>query len=269
MSSSRSIQATKNYRLFNTKTPDNRPLNVKKHKKLLESMKLYGFLRCFPIVVVRNVEGLLTVKDGQHRLAFAELLGLTVYWIEEAVNFDAAITSSAGKGWDLRDFALKHAANGHRAYQEGLDFADQHKLPVGTAFALMAGTTNFGNCQPQFLDGSFRVKDRDWAQAVAGIYGPMVMMAPALKTARFIEGCMAVCRVAGFDAKRLLVNAERCREKLVAYSTKDAFLDMLEEVYNFGRKQLVGLKVAAMMAMRERNVAGTRRKNGEPKSDAA
>ena len=253
--SSKTIQATKNYRLF-ANSAENRPLDIKKHKKLLDSMKLYGFLRCFPIVVVRDTEGKLRVKDGQHRLAIAEQLGLTVYWVEETTDFDVAVINCTPKTWTLKDFALKHAQNGLKPYQDGIDFADQHNLPIGTAFSLLSGTTSFSNCQDDFIGGTFKIKDRPWAEAVAGIYGPLGAIQPALKNARFIEACMAVCRVKDFDAKRLIANAERCREKLVPFSTKDAYLDMLETVYNFGRKQLVGLKAEATMAMRDRSLGG-------------
>ena len=266
--SSKKIQSTKNYRLFTRHSNENRPLDLRKHKKLLESMKLYGFLESFPIVCTRDGDGNLIVKDGQHRLAIAETLGLPVHWVDEKVDFDVAVVNSTAKVWALRDYAQKHAANGIKAYQEGLDFSEQHGLSVGLAFALLAGTISFNNCQEQFIDGVFKVKDRAWAESVAGIYGPLVTMAPAIKNARLIEACMAVCRVPEFDPKRLLANTERCREKLIAYSTKDAYLDMLETIYNFGRVKLVGLKVAATMAMRERNVIG-KPKKGANKSAAA
>jgi hypothetical protein len=259
---SKKIQSTKNYRLFQ-RSDENRPLDIKRHKKLRESLQKYGWLPEFPMVCIRDGKGNLIVKDGQHRLAIAETLGLTVYWIEATTDWDVALVNSTPKPWVLRDFAQKYAANGKTAYQEGIDFADLHHLPVGTAFALLAGTTSFTNCQVQFVDGDFKVKDRAWADAVAGIYAPIVMMAPPLKNARFIEACMAVCRVPDFDAKRLLACAERCREKLVPFSTRDAYLDMLETVYNFGRKQLVGLKSAAVMAMRERNIKHTPKKRAD------
>lgn len=252
MSKERKVQVTKNYRLFG-RSAENRPLDPKKHRKLEQSMKQYGFLPCFPIVCFRNADKQLIVKDGQHRLALAETLGLSVYWIEEVVDFDVALVNSAAKGWGLRDYAQKHAANGLKAYQDGLDFGDQHGLPIGTAFALLSGYTNFSNAQASFIDGTFKIKDRAWADAVAGIYGPIVLMAPSLKNARFIEACMGVCRVSAFDARRLLRNSERCREKLVPYSTKDAYLDMLEQIYNFGHAKLLGLKAEAVMAMRDRN----------------
>ncbi len=260
------IQATKNYRLF-ARSSDNRKLDIKKHKKLLESMRRYGFLKCFPIVARRNEDGNLIVKDGQHRLAIAELLELTVYWIDEEVDFDVAVINCTSKIWGLRDFAEKHAANGLKAYQEGIDFAEKHKLPIGTTFALLAGYTAFTNCQEDFVAGTFKVKDRQWADAVAGIYVSLTSMSDHLKNARFIEACMAICRVPEFDQKRLTANAERCREKLVPYSTRDAYLDMLEAVYNFGRVKLFGLKVAAMMVMRERNAVSLRKKAAKEKRE--
>jgi len=254
MSSSQKIQATKDYRKF-IRSTENRPLDIKKHKRLMESMKLYGFLRCFPIVCRRDAAGQLVVKDGQHRLTIAEALGIMVYWIEEEVDFDVAMINTTSKIWVLSDYAQKFAANGHKAYQEAIEFAELHSLPMGMAVSLLAGTISFSNVQSAFLAGDFVVKDRPWADAVASLYRPLSMMSPAVKNARLIEACMAVCRVPDFDAKRLLAGAERCRDKLVNYSTRESYLEMMEEIYNFGRKQLVGLKAAATMAMRERNFA--------------
>lgn len=260
--SARKIQTTKNYKLF-TRSTENRPTDLKKHKKLIESMKKYGFLSCFPIVCWRDKVGNLIVKDGQHRLMIAESLGLPVHWVEETVDFDVAEINCTGKTWALQDFARKHATNGLKAYEEGMEFATAHSIPLGTAFALLAGNTSFGNIQPQFIDGTFKVKDRKWADAVASIYGPLTLMQAALKTNHFVAACMAVCRVAEFEAKRLLQNAERCREKLVHYGSRDAYLDMLEHVYNFGRVKLFALKIAALTAMRERIVTNKKKDQGK------
>lgn len=251
MSNTRKIQVTKNYRMF-LLNQENRPVDVKKHRKLLESMKLYGFLPCFPIVCGRDDQGHLIVKDGQHRLSIAESLGLSVCWVEETIDFDIATINCTAKVWAVRDYAEKYALNGKKDYQEGLEFQKAHGLPMATSFALLSGRTAFSNIANSFYAGDFKVKDRRWADAVAGVYGPIAAMSPVLKSARFIEACMAVCRVKDFDAKRLLANTERCREKLVSYSTRDAYLDMIEVIYNFGRSKLVSLKIEAMKVMRER-----------------
>ncbi len=246
------INVTKNYKLFG-RSEENRPVNLKKHRPLELSMKEYGFLRSFPISCRRDSTKGLIVKDGQHRLAIAETLGLPVFWVEDPVDFDIAKVNNGQEKWQVRDFADKYAANGITAYRDGLEFADRHRLPIGTAFALLSGYTCFTGCKDAFVAGKFVVKDRKWADNVAAIYVPLVTMAPLMKNVRFIEACMAVCRVPTFEAKRLLQNAERCREKLVPFSTREAYMDMLESIYNFGRAKLVGLKAEATMLMRERS----------------
>jgi hypothetical protein len=251
-SMSRKINVTKDYRLFG-RSDENRPLNVRKHRKLEISMKKYGFLPCFPIVCYRDKNGKLVVKDGQHRLALAETLGLPVAWTEEVVDFDVATINCAGEKWQLKDYAQTYSKNGLLQYQEGLEFAEEYGLSVGIAFALLAGTTTFSNIEAAYVTGKFQIKDRPWAEAVAFVFSRMVAISPSLRKSTFVEACMAITRVEEFDARRLIQNAERCREKLVAFSTREAFLDMLETVYNFGRNKLVGLKALATMALRDRN----------------
>ncbi len=247
------VNVTKNYDLF-TRSAKNRPAHAKSHKALLNSMKCYGFLSCYPIACCRNGDRRLTVKDGQHRLLFAQELQLPVYYITEEVDFDVAIVNCTPKPWVLKDFAQKHAAHGIEAYREGLEFAEIHSLPISIAFVLLAGQTGFTNIKSQFVDGKFEIKDREWADQVASLYGVMVAMSKEIRNARFLQACMGVCRVEGFKPDRLIKAAKRCREKLASYSTKDAYLDMLEEIYNFGHSKLVGLKAKAQMAMRARSV---------------
>ncbi len=250
---SKKIQSTKNYRLFG-RSDENRPLCLKKHRRLMESMTLYGFLQEFPVVCVRDEKGNLIVKDGQHRLSIAEALGIAVYWIEASKDWDVAVVNSTAKPWVVRDYAEKHAANGLAHYAEALAFADQYHLSIGVAVALLAGTTGFSNMQRQFMEGTFKVKDRKWADDVASVYTALVALTPDrhFRNSRLIEACMAVCRVPEFDPARLISGAEKCRDKLVPYSNRESYLAMLEAVYNFGRHKMFGLKVAAEMAMRER-----------------
>ena len=252
MASAKKISCTKDYRLFE-RSDKNRPLNLGKHKRLERSMKEYGFLACFPIVCSRNGEKHLVVKDGQHRLAIAEALALPVYWVEETIDFDVAVVNNGQLVWVPRDYALSWAARGDEAYKEGIEFSEAHRLPVAVAFGLLAGTVTYRNIWPDFIAGKFKIKDRPYAERVASIYSATVAMAPRLRNARFIEACMAVCRVESFDLSRFIQGLDRCRDKLVPYSTRDAYLDMIEAVYNFGRKNLSPLKVSAAQAMRDRN----------------
>ncbi len=73
---SNQIRCTKDYRIFHRHSDENRPLNLKWHKRLVESMKEYGFIRAYPIICFRDKDKRLIIKDGQHRAVIAEMLGL-------------------------------------------------------------------------------------------------------------------------------------------------------------------------------------------------
>jgi hypothetical protein len=247
------IMRTTNYGLFR-RSSENRPVDMAKHRRLRASMEKRGFLRYFPILCKKGRGGNLVVIDGQHRLELAEQLGLPVFYIvvEDGDEIDAAELNATGVKWVVRDYVEKHAAAGLEDYVEAAHFAEAHGIPLTAAFSLLAGTVAYGNIDSVIKDGGFKIKDRQWADAVVGIYGPLRSIAPHLRGIRVIQACMRVCRVPGFDARRLLDGAKRCRDKLVAYSTVDAYMAMLEEIYNFGRKQLVPLKMSAEQVMRDR-----------------
>lgn len=250
--SSRTISSTTNYRLFKI-SEENRALDLQRHGRLKKVMRKYGYLGAFPIVCVRNENKELIVKDGQHRLAIAEELGLPVSYVVEDTDFDIAEVNCTAKLWTLRDYAVKYASNGNLAYEEGLEFCETYSLSISIGFSLLAGTMNFSQHGDAFRTGRFKIKDKEWASTVAGIYSKLIGMSKEIRNSRFTEACIAVCRVDNFDPNRLLQGAKRCRDKLVAYSTRDAYLAMIEDVYNFGRKGLVPLKIQAIQAMKERN----------------
>jgi hypothetical protein len=247
------IQTTKNYELFG-RTDENRTVDLRNRSRLKKSLAKHGWLSCFPLVA-RRERNKLVIKDGQHRLAIAKDLGIPVYWVEEQVDFDIAQVNSSGRSWIPKDYANRFAVAGNKHYQEAIQFSETHGFPIGTTVAMLAGLTSFSNVASKFYDGTFKIVDRNWAEAVAFVYTHLTSMQPLLKNARFLEACMAICRVPNFESKRLIENARRCRDKLINVSTREAYLDVLEAVYNYNRTKLLGLKAAAIMEMRKRSAA--------------
>lgn len=261
------IQATKNYKLFKRHDAENRPLDARKHATLKESMKKYGYLKCYPIVCYRDKNGNLVVKDGQHRLLLAEELGLSVYWVLAEQDFDVAFIAATTRGWQKIDFALKYAANGIASYDEILQLHERYKIGVSQCAQLLSGSSTFVNISKAFHNGTFKVRDKKWAESLAAVYARLFGISNKIRDGFCLSALMGCFRVPQFDPDRLLHNAERCREKFVKYGSREGYLQMLEDVYNFGRSKLFGLKLAAIMAMRERNPA-TKGKS-KKKNDAA
>jgi hypothetical protein len=245
------IIRTKNYRQF-TIDAENRDEDPSRHKALRASMQAYGFLSCFPIVCTKRTRRLV-VKDGQHRLLFAEEMDLPVYYVIEEVDFNIAAVNAAPKVWALRDYAVMYARNGRKAYSEGLVFSEVHGIPTGLSFALLAGTTTFTNIKHAFIAGKFQTTDFFNDTATTEIYTKLVAMEPSIKHSTLLQACMGVCRVKAFRVGRMIKNAGRCRQKLLPYSTVLANLDMLEAIYNFGQSKLFPIKLSAQTVMRERS----------------
>lgn len=267
MSKSHKVSVTKDYSIFHA-CKENRPPNLKRHKKLQASMEKYGFLKSFPIVCTRDAKGRLIVKDGQHRLLIAQSLGIPVWWIEEEVEFDIAEINCASKGWVLRDYAERFKLQGNKHYIEGLEFAEDFGIPLGMAFALLGGTVCFTNVEPEFVAGEFKVKDRQWAYAVASMYEPLVEMVPSIKGRVFLLACMAVCRVEGFEVPRMIAGAKNDLGLLKPFAHRDEFIAALEELYNWKRalRNRVPLKFLAGQVMLDRRAAKPKAK---PPAEAA
>lgn len=254
------IKVTKNYDLFE-RSADNRQVHVKKHKKLEASIKENGFLPYWPIVTHRNGTGKMKVLDGQHRLAFAEKLGTQVYYIEAGEEFDIAEINNTQKTWQLVDYVEVFIGQGKKDYKEALEFSESHKLSIGRALAVLAGFTSVNPCKNDVERGTYKVKDREYADRVASTYCPAVELEKSIRKDCFLDACMAACRVDEFEPRRFVDGAKKCRSKLVNYGDRDGFLQMMEDIYNHNRRTLFPLRIKAIEVMRGRRAA----KNGNIK----
>ncbi len=259
------LTSTKDYRLF-VRNTDNRLLDLKKHRNLFASMQQYGFLRSFPLSVVKLPTGKMMVKDGQHRLEIAEQLDIPVWWVEETVNYDVAVVNSTPKSWELSDYVKVAAGNGDGHCQELLAFCEKHKIGCGLAASLLMGLAGSSIAAGKIMAGEFEVKDRKYAEMVVATYRPVTAMTKDVKNPRFLLACMACCRVPGFDPERFVQCAKVCRDKLVNYGTRDAYLSMMEEVYNFKRQKRLPLAFEAKNAMEQRNVVNKGKSKAKDKA---
>jgi hypothetical protein len=247
------ISTTKNYSMF-TISGENRPLDLSRRKALRDSMKSYGFLKSFPLSCVRDRNNKLVVKDGQNRLAIAEELGLPVHYFVEEVDYDIAAVNNAQQKWTLSDYAMKWAAQGKPDYMTLLAFIESHSMPIGLATSLLCGCVHAnGPLMRRFREGGFKVSDYEFADRVADVYSHLLSLSKDIKNRNCLAAVMASMRIEGFEPKRLIDGAKRRPEKLRAYATRDCYLEMIEELYNFNRSKLVPVKMPALQILRERD----------------
>lgn len=248
------VKSTTNYDMFVLHNPENRPVNESRHRKLRDSLKKYGTLPYWPIVVHRNGSGKLHVDDGQHRLHFAKALKLPVYYVESSHDFDIADINSTQAPWAFRDYAERFVEAGNEHYIEAFEFSDQHKIPLQVAFTVLAGHSAWGGDVNKLVrDGRFSVRDRQYANMFAATYAPVAAMSKNCRNAAFQQACMAACRVPGFDPSRFVRNASKHTERLESRSKREAYLQDMEEIYNLRHSKKIPLKFAAIEALSKRD----------------
>jgi len=248
------LYSTTNYAMF-SKDIKNRNFSPDKHGKLLASMQRHGFLPAHPIAVWKNSKGELIVKRGQHRLAFAEQLGLPVYYVIDEFELDSSeLEPAEAVKWTQLDHAENWLHRDKPNYQELIEYAGRSGIPMSLAASLLMGTVSFNNISQQFFKGDFVVRDRQHAETVAAIYIAFRKFNRSMSGAHLIKAIASAARVDGFDAQRLISNIPECPSAMKKYSTRDGFLEMLEEIYNFRRRTQVALKFNAIQAMRARSV---------------
>lgn len=229
------IHKTTDYQIFDN-TCLNRTLKPAKHKRLLASMKKYGFQWWHPIVC-RKSGRLLLVIGGQHRLQFAKELGLPVYYVI-LTERDATKLPSIPEGeatnvpWDIRDYAESNAAQGKESYQHLLEFCSQYELPVSYAASILSGSMQFGGVKDSYVNGDFEVTDLTFAKSIASIWLTIRRIDPSVTSGNLMQALAAICRVDGFDVERMTSKIERHKHLLERQVSKDYYLKLLERIYN-------------------------------------
>jgi hypothetical protein len=248
------LRNTKDYSLFSV-SDVNRGVDGNHLRKLEISMKEYGWIPAFPMLVHRTKRGL-EIVDGQHRFYVAKNLGISMWFVETENGFDVAKINAPQCPWKVKDYAESFAKRDVESYVEAMEFAEKHKMQIGDAAALLAGTTSYSNIRKSFVSGEFKVTDRVNAHRMGYLYTEMRDIGRFAVDQSMRLALMAVARVPGIDLGRLVRNARRQPEKLIKYGTREGALNALEEIYNFGaRGGKFHLKISAENAMRDRNPA--------------
>jgi hypothetical protein len=80
-------------------------------------------------------------------------------------------------------------------------------------------------------------------------------MYPHLRTRFFVDALAACIALDDFDDERFLRGAKRCPEKALKYGARDGFLTMIEQMYNYGQRSQVPIRIPAENFARKRNPA--------------
>jgi hypothetical protein len=227
------IFQTSDYSRFK-KSETNRSLDQAHLSRIKRSFQELGWLSPYPIHVVPR-DGRLLIMDGQHRFTVAQGLGIPILYSVEADRPDAQ-THAGGLPqipWRPLDWVTSYHNQGNPHYTKLINFMETQKLALGiSAKLLMSGHNGATEPGKHIKAGTFRVLTPEYADLLAEIIRRLKKIVFWASNKGFINALLKAQLVDGFDHGHFLKKCEANPGLLILQPTQDAFLDLIEKIYN-------------------------------------
>lgn len=228
--SSVKIYFTKDYSRFKLIT-GNRNIVPGKVRRILKDIdEGLDVLKYCPIIVNHKME----IIDGQHRFHVAQKIKSNVWYIithEMSVRDIARINSNTDK-WRNEDFLKSYTKQENEDYKKLNAFRLQYEFHLNTCVALlMLGKgQSHGNNMRNFRDGMFKVNFWEKANLIASKVHDMKFF-KHYKNGNFIQS-VQLFMDSQKDIDVLIRKAHQQKEMFVKMVNADAYVKLLEQVYN-------------------------------------
>jgi hypothetical protein len=258
------IQQTTSYEIFEMHEFNR---DVHKIKDLEKSMRTHGYIPAYPLHVQKNGGGKLKVKAGHHRLFVAKKLGIPVYYV---ICDDLATIHELEKStntWSMSDYLASWCRVGKEDYIEVRNYCTRTGISLSIAASMFYGNqAGTGNHSDSFKSGSFKIKDRKQANAVADIVEHMKNCGVECYNAQLlVKSISRVLYVPEFDVETFKLKIRSHTHMITKQVNEQEYMNMIEAVYNRQNKEKIPLSFLADTLAKARNVAPLRNnKTTEP-----
>ena len=246
------IETTLDYSLFKPHG-EQQPMQSYHVKRLIKSMSDYGYISANPIHVYKDGK-FYRVIDGHHRLRAAQTLGIAVFYIVGSKD-DApliAVKNWAVRKWSGDAFIHMYASRGIPAYVKLVSYI-KRGLPTKYAIGLLSNeTTAGGNQNDSIRDGTFKIKDTQYAEQMIHMIDRLSPINPEASSANFIAAVAVLLRVEEFTPSVFISRVEANPRSLVKCATREQMFDLIEEIYNFRSREKLNLSFMAQQLLKSR-----------------
>lgn len=226
------IYKTKEYDKFYL-IEGNRNVKEKHVERLVKSMTEEQCMA--PIQVNDKME----IIDGQHRFQACMRLKLPVYYyIVKGANLQTVQRlNSNTDNWKTDDYVKSYEELGINDYKIYREFAQAYGLSHRINVLLLSGDMGNEMASEKFNSGQFRIKNMDEAARIAGIITQTGEYYPGYKRRNWAYAILACMKNKKFDIKRFLHKCALQRKKLVDCGNTEGYIEVIEEVYNYGTRK--------------------------------
>jgi len=240
----RQILETNNYGKFKL-APFNRDLG--NTKSLEESMKKYGFLEGFPLLVKRNGQGKFVILAGHHRFHVAKKLGIPVKYVETKVEINIPELEKATISWNIQNYLESYCREERRAYLRVREYHEETGITLNACISLLAGdSAGSGNHSKIFKAGNYKLGNPAHAALVGDIVLHLRKIGVSWATNQYLVAAISkIVWVKECDTSIMKNKMSTYRQFIQKQPSKQNYLEMLDAIYNRGSHTKIPLAFLA------------------------
>ena len=230
------VNKTNDYNMFSF-IDGNRNINEGQLTRLTKSIED----NYIPIPIVVNEKK--QIIDGQHRYTVVKSLNKPVYYIEiEGLRLAEVHTlNTIAKNWSHDDYMNSYADKGIGAYIKYREFKNKYNFSHNDSLALLNGIRTGGSLWQQFKDGLLTITSYNNAVNKADKITMIKEYYDGYKRRAFIFAMMRVFNNKEYNHTEFLKKLSYQSTKLVDCTKAVEYLALIEEIYNYKRKNKVRL----------------------------
>jgi hypothetical protein len=217
--------------------PSNRPINDLHVKSLIKSMK-ENYL--FTLITVNDKY---EICDGQHRYEAIKQLNLPLNFVIIPGYGESEMRrlNSNTSNWSNDDYLKCFVNQGNEDYIKYQDFKQAYKLNHSDSQKILKWRHQRSYTAP-FRNGEFKIYDYDKA---CDFMDKLLMIKPyyaGYKRTHFIHAMMTLSNNKLFNFDEFLLKLKLQPTSLVDCIRTEAYIELIERIYNFKRKDRVNLR---------------------------
>ena len=232
------VHTTKDYFLF-------KPIDGNRTKNQLHLSRLKKSIETNYLFTVIIVNEKYEIIDGQHRFDVIQELGLPLNYIVckgYGLN-EVHVLNANSKTWNTDDYVDGYSSLGNGYYVIYKAFKETYKFGHNETIALLTGRTNTtGELFLDFKNGKFKIIDLNDAEKKAEMLTLIGQYYKGYNRRSFVYAMLSLFYKPQFKFDEFIHKLELNPSALTNCSDKEQYITLIEEIYNFRRREKVSLK---------------------------
>jgi hypothetical protein len=233
------VHQTKDYAMFSTLS-GNRELNPMHLTRLRDSIRQHY------LMTIITVNEKFEIIDGQHRFSVCKQLGLPInYVVVPGYGLkEVQILNANSKTWSANDYLNGYCDLNYPEYHTYRSFFKRYGFGHKVNLSLLSphGSGSTGKGYEVFRNGTFKIANLDFAITIADKIKMISKIYPGAERLTFVIAFTHCVRKPIFNFEEFMDKMRYRSSMLVDCTTTTAYLALIEEIYNYKRKEKVNLR---------------------------